>query len=129
MRTPRPEKINVKGGSRVLELAYDHEVYALSFEFLRVHSPSAEVQGHGQPVLQTGKRDVQITKVEPVGNYGLKLTFSDGHDTGIYTWNILYDFCKNHARYWNAYLDQIEQSGASREVELAQVKTCTPNSD
>ena len=92
---PQPTEIKLHQASRILEVAYaDGRIFKLPCEFLRVYSPSAEVRGHGpgQEVLQIGKKDVAITKVEPVGNYAVQLTFSDGHDTGIYSWDLLYEY-------------------------------------
>ena len=94
-RTPQPTAITVHRKSRVLEVGFDDGgTFRLSFEFLRVHSPSAEVRGHGpgQEVLQSGKREVDIERVEPVGSYAVQLCFSDGHDTGIYSWDLLHDY-------------------------------------
>ena len=116
MPSQTPNKIEVQGSSRCLKLDYPEESYRLSFEFLRVHSPSAEVRGHGvgNAVLQTGKQDVIITAVEPAGNYGLKLVFSDGHDSGIYTWPLLKNYCENQELMWSDYLAALESAGASR---------------
>jgi len=111
-----PERITLHRKSAELELQFGAEQYRLSAEFLRVHSPSAEVQGHNptQAVLQTGKQDVNIKRLEAVGNYAVKLVFDDGHDTGIYTWEQLYDFCQQRDRYWARYLDAMDKAGASR---------------
>ncbi|WP_250656629.1 gamma-butyrobetaine hydroxylase-like domain-containing protein [Alkalimarinus coralli] len=114
---PRPTKIKLQTQSRCLELSYSEtEVYSLSYEFLRVLSPSAEVRGHGpnSAVLQTGKKDVYITNIEPAGNYALKITYSDGHDSGLYTWDYLYDLCCQEDNYWSDYLQQLDKAGASR---------------
>jgi DUF971 family protein len=91
---------------------------ALDAEFLRVYSPSAEVRGHGQgnEVLQIGKEDVRIMGVEPVGNYAVKLVFSDGHDSGLYSWDILNEFARNHTQLWQSYLQRLEQAGHQRKV-------------
>jgi len=113
--TPRPTQIKLQTQSRCLELCYsDNEKYPLSYEFLRVLSPSAEVRGHGKPILQTGKKDVIITNLEPAGNYALKITYNDGHDSGLYTWEYLYDLCCNQNKYWEDYLLQLEAASASR---------------
>ena len=112
--TPKPVEINLHQKSRVLEISYsDGERFELRYEFLRVPSPSAEVQGHGpgQGVLQIGKEDAMITHIEPVGHYAIQPTFDDGHDTGIYSWETLYDLGKNRDRYWQAYLDKLQQAG------------------
>src|SRR4051794_39782443 len=104
--------------SRTLELGYDDgTVFHLSFEFLRVHSPSAEVRGHGagQEILQTGKRNVLITAIEPVGNYALKPHFSDGHNTGIYTWDYLYRLGADRDMLWKDYLRRLQAAGLNEE--------------
>jgi DUF971 family protein len=117
--TPLPTEILLHQQSRRLEMAYtDGARYALTFEFLRVHSPSAEVRGHGpgQEVLQTGKRGVEIVALEPVGNYAVQPRFSDGHDSGIYSWDYLYDLGRNQERLWAEYLDRLQQAHASRDA-------------
>ena len=116
--TPKPAEISLHQKSRVLEITYeDGAHFRITYEFLRVHSPSAEVQGHGpgQGVLQTGKEDVAITKVDPIGNYAIQPHFDDGHDTGIYSWETLYDFGKNQETYWNDYLKKLEAAGHKRK--------------
>ncbi len=113
-----PTEIKFHTESKELELVYGEAVFHLSYEMLRVLSPSAEVRGHGQPVLQTGKKDVTIRNVEPVGNYAIKLTFDDGHDSGLYSWNYLYELCQNKDRLWADYLQQLEQAGARREPAM-----------
>lgn len=122
---PRPENIALHTRSRELELDYgDSENYRLSCEFLRVHSPSAEVKGHGpgQEVLQTGKQNIAITAIEPVGNYALQLVFDDGHDTGLYSWDYLYKLCHEHDELWQDYLHRMEAAGASRDPDVQVVK-------
>lgn len=117
---PQPVEIRLHQASRVLEVGYaDGKSFRLPCEFLRVYSPSAEVRGHGpgQEVLQVGKKDVNITKVEPVGNYAVQLTFSDGHDTGIYSWDLLYDYGHRQDEMWQHYLRRMEEAGASREPQ------------
>jgi DUF971 family protein len=112
-----PTEITLHQASRLLEIAFsDGAVFKLSCELLRAYSPSAEVRGHGpgQEVLQTGKRDVQITAIEPVGTYAVKLVFSDGHDTGLYTWSYLYELC-DQEQLWRRYLRRLEEAGASRD--------------
>jgi DUF971 family protein len=102
----------------VLEISFeDGRNFRLPFEFLRVYSPSAEVRGHGpgQEVLQAGKRDVSIRSVEPVGVYAVKLTFSDGHDTGIFSWDYLYELGTKQESNWKSYLARLEQAGKSRD--------------
>jgi DUF971 family protein len=104
--------------SRILEITFnDGQQFQFTCEYLRVFSPSAEVRGHGpgQEVLQVGKKDVAIKAVEPVGSYAVKLEFSDGHDTGLYSWDYLYDLGKNQSGNWAGYLKRMEQAGARRE--------------
>ena len=116
--TPVPTRIVVHRKSRELEIAFSDGVEArLSFEFLRVHSPSAEVQGHGpgQQTLQTGKRNVGILAVEPVGHYAIQPRFSDGHESGLYSWDWLHRFAREKDRLWQDYLDRLAAAGASRD--------------
>ena len=118
--TPAPTEIKLRQQSRVMELSFaDGRQFALSYEFLRVHSPSAEVRGHGpgQEVLQSGKQAVDIVAVEPVGHYAIQPRFSDGHDTGIYSWDYLYELGVDRDRLWNEYLKRLAAAGASREVD------------
>lgn len=115
---PLPTDLVVHTQSRVLEIAFDDgKRFSLPFEFLRVCSPSAEVRGHapGQETLQTGKRNVGITAVEPVGNYGIKPVFSDGHDSGIYSWEYLHRLGRNQPLMWEDYLRRLEAAGFTRE--------------
>ena len=122
---PRPENIALHTRSRELELSYAAgESYRLSCEFLRVYSPSAEVKGHGpgQEVLQTGKQNVAITAIRPVGNYALQLVFDDGHDTGLYSWDYLYRLCREQDALWQDYLDRMSAAGASRDPDVQVVK-------
>jgi DUF971 family protein len=117
--TPIPTEIRLHQASRVLELVFANgRHFRLPYEFLRVNSPSAEVRGHGpgQETLQTGKRDVTITTVEPVGHYALRPTFSDGHDTGIYSWDYLYDLGERQDELWRRYLERLAAAGASRDA-------------
>jgi len=116
--THKPTEINLHQKSRVLELKFDDgEHFELSYEFLRVYSPSAEVQGHGpgQGVLQLAKEGVMITRVDPVGSYAIQPHFDDGHDTGIYSWDTLYDMGKNRDKYWQEYLQKLEAAGYQRK--------------
>ena len=116
---PIPAEIKLHQASRVLELAYaDGTRFQLPCEFLRVYSPSAEVRGHGpgQEVLQIGKREVQIAAIEPVGTYAIKLTFSDGHDTGLYSWDYLYEIGRNQEALWQRYRERMREAGASRDA-------------
>jgi DUF971 family protein len=115
---PLPTEIKLHQKSRVLEIAFaDGASFRLPCEFLRVYSPSAEVRGHGpgQEVLQTGKKDVEILRIEPVGQYAVQLHFSDGHDTGIYSWDLLYDYGTRQDEMWRHYLRRMQEAGASRE--------------
>ncbi len=117
-QSPRPTEIKLHQKSRELEIAFDDDrQFRFSCEFLRVYSPSAEVRGHGpgQEVLQTGKKSVEISAIEPVGTYAVKLVFSDGHDTGIYSWDYFHDLGLRHDEYWKAYLARMKVAGASRE--------------
>ena len=119
-KTPIPTEITLHKKSRILELGFeDGSRYQLPAEFLRVYSPSAEVRGHGpgQETLQTGKRNVEITDLEGVGNYAVKPTFSDGHDSGIYSWDLLYDLGVNQEALWADYLARLENAGASRDID------------
>ncbi len=118
--TPIPNEIKLHQKSRRLELIYDHgESYSLDFEYLRVYTPSAEARGHGpgQETLQTGKREVDIERIEPVGTYALRLHFSDGHDSGLYSWDLLHNLGKHHDELWQEYLKQIETRGLSRDID------------
>ncbi len=124
MATPTPTEIKLHQASHKMEIAFtDGAHFELPFEFLRVYSPSAEVRGHGpgQEVLQVGKREVLITAAEPVGHYGINLFFSDGHDTGIYSWEYLYDLGVNQAAMWDEYLKRMEAAGASREPGISKM--------
>ena len=118
-----PTNVVMHQQSKVLELSYENgNAYRLPFEFLRVLSPSAEVRGHGpgQETLQTGKRDVGINELEPVGHYAIRPMFSDGHDSGLFSWEYLYFLCENQDALWNDYLDKLKLAGASRDVAAAQ---------
>jgi DUF971 family protein len=115
--SPRPTDIRLHQASRKLEITFDDNVNCtLPCEFLRVYSPSAEVRGHGagQEVLQIGKEAVNIVSIEQVGNYAVKLTFSDGHDTGLYSWDYLYDLAQNYDALWKEYLDRLATAGMQR---------------
>ena len=114
---PRPTEIKLHQVSRILEVEFnDGKQFQFTCEYLRVYSPSAEVRGHGpgQEVLQVGKKDVEIKAIDPVGSYAVKLVFSDGHDTGIYSWDYLYELGMQQDANWNGYLKRIEAAGASR---------------
>lgn len=117
-KSPIPTEIKLHQQSRVMEIAFDEgSRFNLPYEYLRVFSPSAEVRGHGpgQEVLQVGKKDIDIKQIEPVGQYAVVLIFSDGHDSGIYSWDYLYDLGAKQEFYWNSYLRRMEEAGASRE--------------
>lgn len=119
--TPTPESLTVHGASRVLEVAYsDGAQFRLPFELLRVYSPSAEVQGHGpgQEVLQYGKRNVEIVAVEPVGNYAIKPIFSDGHESGLFSWAYLYELGSQQQQLWAQYLQRLEAAGVDRDTPM-----------
>lgn len=116
--SPRPIDIRLHQTSRLLEIKFDNNTECmLSCEFLRVHSPSAEVRGHGQgqDVLQVGKEDVNITAIEPVGNYAVRLVFSDGHNTGLYSWDYLYDLGRDYEALWLEYLGKLSLAGIQRK--------------
>jgi DUF971 family protein len=116
-----PKNVVVHQQSKVLELAYeDGNTFRLPFEFLRVLSPSAEVQGHGpgQETLQTGKREVLIASLEPVGHYALKPSFSDGHDSGLYSWDFLRYLCENQEQLWKEHLDKLHAAGLDRDAPM-----------
>jgi DUF971 family protein len=117
-KTPQPTEIKLRQKSRLMELVFsDGSRFELSYELLRVYSPSAEVRGHGpgQEMLQVGKSDVDISTLEPIGSYAVQPTFSDGHSTGIYSWDYLYWLGKNRDTLWQQYLERLEEAGASRE--------------
>ena len=120
--TPTPESLTLHGQSRVLEVGFsDGSRFRIPFELMRVFSPSAEVQGHGpgQEVLQTGKREVDVVSLEPVGNYGVKPTFSDGHDSGIFSWDYLYFLGSQETELWLDYQRRLEEAGADRDAPMA----------
>ncbi len=118
---PLPQSLTVHAASRVLEVGYsDGKNFRLPFELMRVYSPSAEVQGHGpgQEVLQTGKRNVTIANIEQVGNYAIKPFFSDGHESGLFTWNYLYELGEQQDQLWAAYLARLEAAGVDRDTPM-----------
>jgi len=118
-KAPRPTDITLHQQSGLFDIAFnDGRSFTLPVEYLRVFSPSAEVRGHGpgQEVLQVGKRNVGVKAVEPVGMYAVKLVFSDGHDTGIYSWDYLYELGVKHDANWKTYLARLEKAGASRDA-------------
>jgi DUF971 family protein len=116
--SPQPESINLHQKSKILEIKFsDGQNFELSCEFLRIHSPSAEVKGHGpgQSVLQTGKENVSIKEIEPVGHYAVKLIFDDGHETGLYSWAYLYELGENKEALWQDYLQALKDAGHQRQ--------------
>lgn len=119
--TPTPQDITVHSASRVLEISFsDGQSFRIPFELMRVYSPSAEVQGHGpgQETLQTGKRDVTIIEMEPVGNYAVKPVFSDGHESGIYTWEYLHFLGSQQEQLWNDYHQRLQAAGMDRDAPM-----------
>ena len=118
-----PTAINLRKASKTLSLTYGpDETYDLPAEFLRVHSPSAEVQGHGKPILQFGKLNVGLSGLEPAGQYALKLTFDDGHDSGLFTWDYLYELGRRHDALWADYLAELKAAGKTRDPDESIVK-------
>ena len=120
MSSPRPTEIRLHKARRVLEIAFDDDArFELPCEYLRVYSPSAEVRGHapGQETLQVGKEAVNIDHIEPVGQYAIALHFDDGHNTGIYNWELLYELGEHRAEHWQTYLDQLAAAGVKRKGE------------
>jgi len=116
---PLPTEITLHQATRALEISFaDGKNFRLPCEFLRIYSPSAEVRGHGpgQEVLQVGKKDVTIAAIEPVGQYAIQLRFSDGHDTGIYSWDLLYGYGMEQEQMWQQYLQRLKEANASREA-------------
>jgi len=127
--TEQPTEITLHQKSRLLEITFsDNANFKLPFEFLRVYSPSAEVRGHSsdQEVLQTGKKEVILTGIEPVGTYAIKLVFDDGHDSGLYSWEYLYELGKYQDAMWHDYLQKLEEAGTSREPSSNPPPTPTP---
>jgi DUF971 family protein len=121
VKAPQPTAITVHQRSRALEIGFaDGSHWHIPFELMRVYSPSAEVQGHGpgQEVLQTGKREVEVTALEPVGNYAVQPRFSDGHDTGIFSWDYLYFLGSQQADLWRQYEERLVKAGATRDTPM-----------
>ena len=119
--TPTPESLTVHGHTKVLEIGFsDGAQFRIPFELMRIYSPSAEVQGHGpgQEVLQTGKRHVTIADIEPMGNYAVKPTFSDGHDSGLFTWEYLYFLGDQQAALWQQYEERLQAAGIDRDAPM-----------
>lgn len=111
-----PKHITYHKIAHTLELQWDHEQHQIPAELLRVYSPSAEVRGHSpdQRTLQTGKKNVGIRQIEPVGNYAIRITFDDGHDSGIFAWHFLYEIASQQERFWQDYLQELKQAKGSR---------------
>lgn len=123
-----PTEIKLRQQSRLLEISFGEDVcYQLPYEFLRVYSPSAEVRGHGagQAVLQTGKKNIGVREVLPVGSYAIKIVFDDGHDSGLYAWDYLFDLGRRQAELWQDYLDRLAAAGGSREESASKSKPRT----
>lgn len=121
MKNPAPTELRLHRKARVLSVRFaDGAHYELPCEYLRVHSPSAEVQGHGggEPLLVPGKREVNIDAIEPVGQYAVRLRFDDGHDTGLYTWDVLRELGEHQAEWWAHYLDRLQRMGMSRDRDV-----------
>ena len=119
--SPTPTALTVHSQSRVLEIAFsDGAAFKIPFELMRIYSPSAEVQGHGpgQEILQTGKRDVTIAALEPIGNYAVKPVFSDGHESGLFTWDYLYQLGADESRLWADYESRLQAAGVSRDAPM-----------
>lgn len=122
MNVPTPTSIKLHKVSRVLEIGYaDGARFELPAEYLRVHSPSAEVQGHGRPILVGGKREVAITAVDPVGRYAVRLVFDDGHNTGLYSWDVLRDLGENQTKYWSSYIERLAEMKMSRDSDIVKL--------
>jgi DUF971 family protein len=119
--SPTPQSLTVHGQSRVLEISFsDGAHFRIPFELMRIYSPSAEVQGHGpgQEILQTGKREVDLAALEPVGNYAVQPTFSDGHDTGIFSWDYLYFLGAQQEQLWAEYERRLREAGVERDAPM-----------
>ena len=122
-QTAHPTDLTVHGASRQLEISFsDGQTFRIPFELMRIYSPSAEVQGHdpGQEVLQTGKRHVTVVEIEPVGNYAVKPTFSDGHDSGLFTWEYLYHLGAQQDALWEEYARRLQAAGVDRDAPMVQ---------
>ena len=129
MAAPAPASIRLRRGSRLLEVAYaDGKRYELPWEYLRVFSPSAEVRGHGreEPVLIGGKRNVAIARVDPVGQYAVRLVFDDGHDTGLYSWDVLDELGRDYEKNWTRYLKRLDEMKMSRDSEVVTLAALPP---
>lgn len=119
---PIPKKLHLHKQSKILDVCYADKIFSLTGEYLRIHSPSAEVRGHGKPVLQTGKQNVGIRQIECVGTYAIRIHFDDEHNTGLYTWEYLFHLGENHALLWQTYLDELTAAHAFRDPHTQPVK-------
>jgi len=127
MSVPLPTYLKLHKASKRLEVGYaEGTSFDLPAEYLRVHSPSAEVQGHGKPVLISGKRNVGIKQVQPVGRYAVKLVFDDGHDTGLFSWEVLWDLGIHYSRYWATYVGRLEEMKMSRDSDVVKLAALPP---
>lgn len=125
-----PETIELHKATKQLELVYTHnQRFYLNAEYLRVHSPSAEVRGHhpDQATLQVGKKNVGILSITAVGNYALQISFDDQHNSGIYSWAYLFELCEKKELYWQNYLNQLQDSGKNRDPDINVIRLCDPN--
>ena len=119
--SPTPTALTVHSQSRILEIAFsDGAQFRIPFELMRIYSPSAEVQGHGpgQEILQTGKREVNVVELEPIGNYAVKPVFSDGHESGLFTWDYLYHLGADESRLWDDYQRRLDAAGVARDAPM-----------
>ena len=128
--SPTPTALTVHSQSRILEIAFsDGAAFKIPFELMRIYSPSAEVQGHGpgQEILQTGKREVGVVALEPIGNYAVKPVFSDGHESGLFTWDYLYHLGADESRLWDDYQRRLDAAGVARDAPMvvAGGKSCS----
>ncbi|MBG6071009.1 MULTISPECIES: gamma-butyrobetaine hydroxylase-like domain-containing protein [unclassified Polaromonas] len=120
--SPTPTALTVHSQSRLLEVAFsDGAQFRIPFELMRIYSPSAEVQGHGpgQEILQTGKREVDVVALEPIGNYAVKPVFSDGHESGLFTWDYLYHLGNDQSQLWGDYERRLQAAGVARDAPMA----------
>ena len=129
-KSPTPTALTVHSQSRILEIAFsDGAQFKIPFELMRIYSPSAEVQGHGpgQEILQTGKREVNVVELEPIGNYAVKPVFSDGHESGLFTWDYLYHLGADQTQLWDDYERRLQAAGVARDASMvvAGGKSCS----
>ena len=129
-KSPTPTALTIHSQSRILEIAFsDGAQFRIPFELMRIYSPSAEVQGHGpgQEILQTGKREVNMVELEPIGNYAVKPVFSDGHESGLFTWDYLYHLGADESQLWADYERRLQAAGVARDASMvvAGAKSCS----